>query len=95
MELMFGKHGLQLSKIPWEAMEHLLQVRKHLIMSPFDKAFTAERSQMYAESIHAKGSAIDSCVGFIDTTVLAIALPKDNIAQRVVFDGHKRKHALN
>lgn len=33
-------------------------------------------------------------IGFIDGTVLGVAQPKDSLPQRVVYNGHKRKHAL-
>ena len=48
--------------------------------------------QRYADAVHAKGAALDKCWGFIDGTVRPICRPKRN--QRVVYNGHKRVHAL-
>ena len=48
--------------------------------------------QRYANAVHAKGAALDSCWGFIDGTVRPICRPKRN--QRVVYKGHKRVYAL-
>jgi len=48
--------------------------------------------QRYANAVHAKGAALDNCWGFIDGTVRPICRPKRN--QRVVYNGHKRVHAL-
>ena len=39
-----------------------------------------------------KGAPLDSCLGFIDGTVRRIARPNKN--QRIVYNGHKRVHAL-
>ena len=38
--------------------------------------------------------ALPNCVGFIDGTVIGIARPKGQRRRRVVYNGHKRKHAL-
>ena len=48
--------------------------------------------QQYADSIHARGAPLDNCFGFIDGTLCKINRPK--IDQRVVYNGHKRIHAL-
>ena len=48
--------------------------------------------QDFANAVHAKGGALDNCWGFIDGTVRPICRPKRN--QRVVYNGHKRVHAL-
>ena len=37
---------------------------------------------------------LDTCIGFIDVTVLGISRSKGHLAQRVVYNGHKRKHAM-
>ncbi|CAH3037188.1 unnamed protein product, partial [Porites lobata] len=46
----------------------------------------------YADGVHSKGAALDNCFGFIDGTVRPISRPMSN--QRVVYNGHKRVHAL-
>ena len=48
--------------------------------------------EMYAAAITSRGSPLDNCFGFIDGTVRPIARPGEN--QRVVYNGHKRVHAL-
>ena len=37
-------------------------------------------------------AALDNCIGFIDGTVRPICLPGE--LQRIVYNGHKRVHAL-
>ena len=46
----------------------------------------------YADAVHSKGAALDNCFGFIDGTVRPISRPMSN--HRVVYNGHKRVHAL-
>ena len=41
---------------------------------------------------YSKGAALHNCFGFIDGTVRPISRPMSN--QRVVYNGHKRVHAL-
>ena len=48
--------------------------------------------QEYANAIHRDGAALDNCFGFIDGTVRAISRPGKD--QRLVYNGHKRVHAL-
>ena len=46
----------------------------------------------FADAVHSKRAALDNCIGFIDGTVRPISRPMSN--QRVVYNGHKRVHAL-
>ena len=90
---MFGKRRPHLSEIYWEALETMWQTYKQL-MTTVDSAFVEERANEWAEAIHVKCSALQKFFGFIDGTVISIARPKGNKRQRVVYNGHKRKHAL-
>ena len=51
-----------------------------------------QQLQLYAEAIHAKGTPLNSCVGFLDETVYQIARPKNSQPQ--VCNGYKRVHGL-
>ena len=46
----------------------------------------------FAEAVHNRGAALDNVWGFIDGTVRACSRPSEN--QRVLYNGHKRHHAL-
>ena len=46
----------------------------------------------YVDAVHSKGAALDNCFGFIDGTMRPIIRPMSN--HRVVYNGHKRVHAL-
>ena len=48
--------------------------------------------EQYAQAVADKGSPLRNCFGFVDGTVRAIARPDKN--QRMVYNGHKRLHAL-
>ena len=48
--------------------------------------------QSYAQVISQRRSPLQSCFGFVDGTVRPIARPDNN--QRVVYNGHKRAHAI-
>ena len=43
-------------------------------------------------TLAAQGSALDNCFGFVDVTFRPICKPGEH--QRVVYNGHKRVHAL-
>ena len=48
--------------------------------------------EMYTAAVTSGASALDNCLGFIDGTVRAMTRPREN--QWVVYNGHKRVHAL-
>ena len=48
--------------------------------------------ERYARAVARKGVLLQNCFGFIDGTVRQICRPDSN--QRVVYNGHKRVHAL-
>ena len=48
--------------------------------------------QTYAEAVSDKGAALDNCFGFVDGTVRPFC--RRNTNQRIVYNGHKRVHAL-
>ncbi len=72
-----------------------MKLRGDLIQGKISSLFIESRASLYAASVHAKTSALESCVGFIDGTVIGIARPCDSDQQNVAYNGHKRKHAMN
>ena len=77
----------------WEALEFMWQAHGHLLTTP-DGDFIAARAETYALSVQSKSRALSNCVGFIDGTVIGISRRKGSNRQRVMYNGHKRKHAL-
>ena len=59
--------------------------QNHTVMSP-------AQLQVYTNAVSAKGSPLENCFGFIDGKFRPICRPREN--QRVVYNGHKRVHAL-
>ena len=47
---------------------------------------------MYVDTKTAKGAPLGNCFGFIDGTIRAIACNEQR--QRILYNGHKRVHAL-
>jgi nuclease HARBI1 len=70
-------------------------MRQHLITGDMQRGFMEARVGFYATAIARKGNALQNCVGFIDGTVIGIARPGDSEIQRIAYNGHKRKHAMN
>ena len=63
------------------------------LLTSFDRELLSPANlQKYADAIHAKGAPLTNCWGFIDGTVRAISRPSRN--QRVLYNGHKRVHAI-
>ena len=94
VEEFFGKHASHLSEIFWETLEQFLDKRLHLLMGPIGKQFVARKAPVYSAAVEKKSLVTSNCIGFIDGTVIGIARPKGNMMQQVVYNGHKRKHAL-
>jgi len=46
----------------------------------------------YTYAISRKGAPLNNCFGFVDGTVRPITRPGEN--QRVLYNGHKRVHAI-
>ena len=59
-----------------------------------NQCFIASQAAMYADPVRGRGIALANCVGFIDGTALGIAKPKEHSTQHVIYNDHKRKHAL-
>lgn len=94
LEEVFGKHASQLSEIIWEGLEHFLDAPKNLLLGTLSSSFVAKHAERYAKAIKDKSSAMRNCIGFIDVTVIGIAILKGYEMQRVCYSGHKQKHAL-
>ena len=95
LEILFGKHGSQLSEMFWEGLEQFLEMRESMVTSNVQSlSFLRSRAEMYAKVIAEKREALGNCVGFIDAIVVGIARPGEEAIRREVYNGHKRRHAL-
>eukprot|EP00794_Sanderia_malayensis_P001370 gene1370-biopygen1120 len=67
--------------------------RFHNLLTNLDQPWLSPANlQAFADAIRNKGAALENCWGFVDGTVRPICRPGRN--QRVVYNGHKRVHAL-
>ena len=65
----------------------------HLLTDLDQPWLSPQNLQAYACAVHNSGAALANCWGLVDGTVQPICRPGRN--QRVVYNGHKRVHALN
>lgn len=81
-----------LSMITTTVMDYVYQQHHHRISHWNRFLLEPRKLEEYAMAISQQGSALDNCFGFIDGTVRPICRPGEN--QRIVYNGHKRVHAL-
>ena len=60
---------------------HLITQRNHTLLSP-------RALEVYAETIHEKGAALENCFGFVDGTVRPIARPDEH--QGIMYQGSSK-----
>ena len=88
----FGRNPTEICLIFNEMLSQAFNTHQHrleILKQPF---LSSENLSRYADSIHAHGSPLQNCFGFIDGTVRKIARPKKN--QRAMYNGYKRVHAM-
>ena len=73
-------------------MRFIARTHGYLLTSFDQEWLRPNKLQEYARRVHEKSDALRNCWGFVDGTVRAICRPEKN--QRVVYNGHKRVHAL-
>ena len=88
----FGRSVPELSMIMNTVVDYIFERHGDKITSWNHQLLSPENLKIYAETIHQKGAALDNCFGFIDGTVRQICRPGE--MQRIVYNGHKRVHAL-
>lgn len=88
----FGRPVPELSMATTTVLEYIYTAHSHHL-SRFDQPFLSpELLQIYCNAIKDKGAALNNCWGFVDGTVRPLSRPGEN--QRVLYNGHKRVHAL-
>ena len=89
----FGRPVPVISMITKEVMDFIYNNHQQRLTQWNQFLLSPASLQEYANEIHSAGAALDNCFGFIDGTVRAISCPGKD--QRLVYNGHKRVHALN
>jgi hypothetical protein len=90
LEIVFEKHASALSEIYWEIAETLVESRGKLI-NKFQREPLYYRAELYSKAIENRGAPLESCVGFIDWTKIAMARPGGRTSnQRAVYSSNKR-----
>ena len=75
-----------------QVLDYIYDIHGHRITQWNHQILSQPLLQLYSDTIAAQGSALDNCFGFVDGTVRPICKPGEH--QRVVYNGHKRVHAL-
>ena len=88
----FAKPVPVLSMITNTVVDFIYNMHGHRITQWNNFLLDPLKLEQYAVAVAEKGAALDNCYGFIDGTVRPICRPQDN--QRVVYNGHKRVHAI-
>ena len=88
----FSKPVPVLSMVSNHVLDYIYDYHSHRILNWNQTILSPLALQEYSDAISAKGAALDNCFGFIDGTVCPICRPGE--LQRVVYNGHKRVHAL-
>ena len=81
-----------LSMITNTVLDYIYDLHGHRITHWNNAVMSTPQLQVYADAISECGAPLENCFGFIDGTVRPICRPGQN--QRVVYNGHKRVHAL-
>ena len=88
----FGRSKPELGLIVHTVLRCICTQFEHFLSSFQQEWLAADTLTEYAVAVYGKCHALDNCWGFIDGTVRPICRPGEN--QRVVYNGHKRVHAL-
>ena len=88
----FGKAVPQLSMIFNLTMDFIDGNWGHLLRNTNQPWLSPGNLMLFANAIHMRGAALDNVWGFINGTVRACCRPQ--VAQRLLYNGHKRHHAL-
>ena len=88
---LFGRSPSEISMIFNRTIDCILQ-NKGQLLARLDQPWLRDNLEQFAAAVYTKGAPIKNCWGFIDGTVRAICRPSQN--QDIVFNGHKRVHAL-
>ena len=89
---LFAKPVPVLSMITNEVLDYIYDTYGHKVLQWNHDLLSPQKLETYVDAISSKGAPLANCFGFIDGTVRPITRPGEN--QRVVYNGHKRVHAL-
>lgn len=93
-KVLFENHARQLSEIFCETLRRFLDKRKELPLGQLNSNLLQPRLGLYANAVKKKCGTLANSVGLTDGTEIEVARPGDNGMKNIVYNGHKRKHAL-
>ena len=88
----FGRPLAKLSMISNLVLDTIYRQHHHRFTQWNNTVLSPLLLEVYAHTVQQKGSPLSNCFSFIDGMVHPICRPREN--QRIVYNGHKRVHAL-
>ena len=88
----FARPVPQLCLISNVVMDYIYTQWNHLLSTFNQPWLSPENLELFAEATFQKSRALDNCFGFVDGTVRPVSRPGRN--QRVLYNGHKKIHAI-
>ncbi|OXA55035.1 hypothetical protein Fcan01_10212 [Folsomia candida] len=92
LQPIFGRREEELSHIFNTVLDYIYDNFRWLTESWKQWWLQVDHLKAYSDAITAKGSALQTCFGFIDGTLHATCRPTRH--QQEVYSGHKRQHGL-
>ena len=88
----FGRPVSVISFVTNQVLNYILDSHGHRMTQWNQDILDPPALQRYALAISQQEAPLDNCFGFLDGTVRPVSKPGDH--QRLVYNGHKRVHAL-
>ena len=88
----FGRAVPVLSMISNHVIDFIFENHAHQITQWNGTMLDPPSLRKYADAVTSKGAPLHNCFGFIDGTLRPVCRPGER--QRVLYNGHKRVHAL-
>ena len=88
----FGRAIEEMSLITTQFTKKNYDQWGHLVSTMNQPWLAPNKLKVFADAIHEKGAAVDNCWGFVDGSMEPVC--RADRFQRVIYNGHKRVHAL-
>jgi len=88
----FAKPVPVLSMITNQMIDYMYNFHENRVLHWNHEVLSPANLQTFLDTVTARGAPLPNCFGFIDGTVRPISRPGEH--QRLLYNGHKRVHAL-
>ena len=88
----FGRNQTEICLLYNTVLDFVYDNHHHRLETWNQPILQPQNLVIYADKIYQRGAPLENCFGFVDGSLEPITRPQIN--QRVVYNGHKRKHGL-